>query len=69
MCPQVLKQDSGARRALAARLHPLQLPPGMTLCEERDEAAACWVLQEGACWAVVWAVQAHRRMLSSGSNQ
>ncbi|PRW33121.1 voltage-gated potassium channel [Chlorella sorokiniana] len=46
-CFQALKLDSGARRAVAARLQPLQLPPGMTLCEEGDDAAACWVLQHG----------------------
>lgn len=41
-------QDPGALRALAARLEPLQLPPGFTLAEEGEEAAACWILQEGA---------------------
>lgn len=46
-CFQALRGDGAARRALAGRLQPLQLPPGMTLCEEGDDAAACWVLQEG----------------------
>lgn len=46
-CFHDIQGSAPAMRALAARLQPLHLPAGFTLCEEGEEATACWVLQEG----------------------
>ncbi|KAL4440121.1 hypothetical protein ABPG75_003122 [Micractinium tetrahymenae] len=46
-CFRAIQGSAAAVRALASRLQPMHLPAGFTLCEEGEEAAACWVLQEG----------------------
>lgn len=46
-CFRVVAGSAGLLRAVSGRLEPLDAGPGCTLCEEGDEATACWMLQEG----------------------
>ena len=46
-CFRAVHDSAAVLRGVSSRLEPLQLPPGFTLCEEGEEAGACWILQEG----------------------